>query len=205
MATAPPTRRTQEERRAQTRAKLLDATVASLREVGYAATTTREVAQRAGVSSGAMTHHFPRRSDLVVAAVAQLTEERVAAMRVAAERLPAAREARLRALLDLLWADFSGPIFAVFVKLWIAADDDEELYEQMVPLERQLARAVATFVAEVRGEFGDAEDVDARVQTLLAVLRGLSLSQTFEPRRRRSGGPQWVRIRPVLERMILAD
>src|SRR5690242_5936361 len=66
------TRRTQEQRRAETRAKLLDAAIESLLEVGYAATTTRAVAQRAGVSSGAQTHHFPRRVDLVAAAVEHL-------------------------------------------------------------------------------------------------------------------------------------
>src|SRR5215212_4680044 len=99
-------RRTQEERRAQTRTKLLDATVRSLVEVGYAGTTTRAVAQRAGVSSGAQTHHFPRRVDLVAAAVEQLTIQRVRAMRAAAEDLPAEPEARARAFLDLLWSDF---------------------------------------------------------------------------------------------------
>src|SRR5438067_8873704 len=44
-ATTP--RRTQAERRAETRGRLLDATIESLGEVGYAATTVRGVADRA--------------------------------------------------------------------------------------------------------------------------------------------------------------
>ena len=59
---------TQVERRAETRAKLLDATVKSIVEHGLAATTSRRVCDIAGVSSGAQTHHFPFRTDLLGAA-----------------------------------------------------------------------------------------------------------------------------------------
>jgi AcrR family transcriptional regulator len=69
--------RTQVERRAETRAKLLDATIESILEVGYAQTTTRRVAELAGVSAGAQAHHFPRRVELVAAAAEQLVERRI--------------------------------------------------------------------------------------------------------------------------------
>jgi AcrR family transcriptional regulator len=196
------TRRTQEERRAQTRAKLLDATVDSLVEVGYAATTTRAVAERAGVSAGAQTHHFPRRVDLVTAAVERLTDQRIAALREAGPTLPAETEAAVRALLDLLWADFSGPLFKVAVKLWIAADDDPELYERLVPLERVLARAIAEANAELGRGIGH-EDLEARFLTVLATIRGLALTEAFEPRGRRPAR-RWALVRPVLERVLLA-
>lgn len=196
------TRRTQEQRRAQTRAKLLDATIESLIEVGYAATTTRAVAQRAGVSSGAQTHHFPRRIDLVGAAVERLVDERMTAMRAAADELPGDPRAGVPAMLDMLWADFSGQLFKVFVKLWIAADDDPELYERLVPLERVIARAIAEAVAELSAGV-EVEDLEARVVTVLATCRGLALTQAFEPRRRKPSN-QWALIRPVLERVLLA-
>ncbi len=51
----------QEERSAETRRRLLDATVACLFERGYAGTTTTELARRAGVSRGAQMHHFPKK------------------------------------------------------------------------------------------------------------------------------------------------
>ena len=53
-----PTRRSQAERSASTRALLLDATIDSLVEDGYASTTTTGIADRAGVSRGAQMHHF---------------------------------------------------------------------------------------------------------------------------------------------------
>ena len=62
-------RRTQAERTAETTAKLLDATADCLVERGYAGTSTVEVCRRAGVSRGALVHHFPSKDDLVAAAV----------------------------------------------------------------------------------------------------------------------------------------
>jgi AcrR family transcriptional regulator len=195
------TRRTQEQRRAETRAKLLDATIESLIEVGYAATTTRAVAQRAGVSSGAQTHHFPRRIDLVGAAVERLVEQRLVAMRADVAALPRERTA-VGDLLDVLWADFSGVLFKVFVKLWIAADDDAELYERLVPLERVIARAIAESIAELSTGI-EVPDLEGRVLVVLATCRGLSLTRAFEPRRKKPGN-QWALVRPVLERVVLA-
>ena len=62
-------RRTQEERSAATRAKLLDATIDCLIELGYAGTTTTLIAERAGVSRGAQLHHFPSKDALYRAVV----------------------------------------------------------------------------------------------------------------------------------------
>jgi AcrR family transcriptional regulator len=114
-------RRTQEERSAETRARLLDATIASLVEVGYASTTTTAVCERAGVSRGAQVHHFPRKQDLVVAAVAHLAARRAAELRRRAEAVPDANGAdRIDALLELVTDAFGGPLFDAALELWVA-------------------------------------------------------------------------------------
>ena len=178
-------RRTQEERRAETRAKLLDATIESLLEVGYPGTTTRRVSELAGVSLGAQTHHFPHRADLVAAAVERLAGQRVEHVRSLARELPRDGADRFAALLDLLWADFSSDLFTVFVKLWVAAADDPELYERMVEVERWLARVIGRFPAEVLSDLPAAPDLEARMVLVLSAMRGLALADQFEPRRGR--------------------
>lgn len=193
-------RRTQEERRAETRGKLLDATIASLLESGYAATTTRRVADLAGVSAGAQTHHFPHRVDLVGAAIERLAEQRVADLRDQAAGLPAERRARAQAVLEMLWGDFSSDLFTIFVKLWVAAADDPELYERLVPLERMMTRQIASAIPSFVGDQPSPEDFSARVTAALATMRGLALSAAYEPGRRRD---PWPAVRPVLERLLL--
>jgi AcrR family transcriptional regulator len=179
-----PARRTQEQRRAQTRKKLLDATIQSLLEVGYAGTTMRRVAELAGVSQGAQTHHFPHRVDLVAAAVEELAERRISELHEAAGELPSSPTERLEVLLDVLWSDFSSDTFTVVVKLWVAAADDRELYTRLVPLERRIARAVGELTEELGGELVRRERWESHLQLALAAVRGLALTQQLEPRGR---------------------
>ena len=54
-----PTRTPQPERTRLMRQRLMEATVESIVEVGWAGTSTTVVSQRAGVSRGAQLHHFP--------------------------------------------------------------------------------------------------------------------------------------------------
>jgi AcrR family transcriptional regulator len=199
-----PERRTQEERRTETQARLLDATIQSLLEVGYAATTTRRVAELAGVSQGAQTHHFPRRVELVGAAIERLADRRMAEIRAAARRLPASAPERLPAMLDLMWADFSSSAFEVFVKLWVAAADDPELYERLVPMERGFSRAIAELAAEFGGELAHEPDWDRRISLVLNTLRGLALTQQFEPRGRTRRDP-WPGVRASLLEALTAS
>jgi AcrR family transcriptional regulator len=201
---APP-RRTQDQRRAETRRRLLDATIECVMELGYAGATTRRIAERAEVSVGAVTHHFQYRVDLVAAAVEELVRRRLVEMRLALDALPNDRPARVRATLDLLWGDFSGPLFTVMVKLWIAAGDEEELYSRMVPLERLLARAAAKLQPELGFETdpGDALGLNARYAVVISTIRGLALSRAFEPRTGAVRDP-WPAYRAELERYVLS-
>lgn len=68
-------RRSQAVRSEDTQLKLCRAAVALLTEVGYTNLTTAQIAERAGVSKGAMAHHFPTKDDMVVAAVRHLVAE----------------------------------------------------------------------------------------------------------------------------------
>ncbi len=187
---------TQEQRRAETRGKLLDATVRSLAESGYAQTTTRAVAALAGLSPGAMAHYFPRRVDLLAAAMEQLIDERIAAWREASDALQADPD-RVPALLDRAWQDFSGPTFGVFVKVWAAAADEPELYERLAEGEERIARSVtAAGVAMLRG-IEMPEGWEGRLLIAFAAVRGLALTEHFEPRGRAQPDP-WPTARATL-------
>ena len=119
-------RRTQAERSAGTKAAVLAATVDCLVEEGYSATTATEVARRAGVSLGALVHHFPSKADLLAAAVAHVLELRQAEFRKAMANVDPGAD-RLDAAIDQLWAAESGPAFVAWVELWVAARTDPEL------------------------------------------------------------------------------
>ena len=200
--TAAPARRTQSERRAETRGRLLDATIECLISDGYAGTTIRRVTERAGVSQGAQSHHFPHRVDLVVSAFERLAEQRVAHYRERARELPPDRETRVRALLDLLWEDFSSPVFTVAMKLWVAAAEDEELRERLVPVEKRIYANVSKLAAEVAGDLGSEPGFERKLAVAMNTVAGLALVREFDPSGRASRGNPWAYHREALERML---
>ena len=58
----------QAQKSAMTREGILDAAVSCFVDIGYATTTTAKIAEVAGVSRGAMLHHFASKAELVQAA-----------------------------------------------------------------------------------------------------------------------------------------
>ena len=66
--------RTQAERRAASRAALLEAAVDCLIKDGYANLTTRRVAERAGVSQGTQMHYFPTKTQFLTEAIRHVAQ-----------------------------------------------------------------------------------------------------------------------------------
>ena len=158
--------------------------------------------ERAGVSQGAQSHHFPHRVDLVVSAFERLAEQRVAHYRERARELPPDRETRVRALLDLLWEDFSSPVFTVAMKLWVAAAEDEELRERLVPVEKRIYANVSKLAAEVAGDLGAEPGFERKLAVAMNTVAGLALVREFDPSGRASRGNPWAYHREALERML---
>lgn len=144
-------RRTNHERSATTQAAILDATIEQLAENGYGRTTTVEVAERAGVSRGALVHHFSTRSDLVLAALEYLCERRLAELEAGIAGL-SDNENRLSAFVDLMWSTFEGPLFTAQLELWMAARADPELFERLYPLERGFGKRLSELCAQALGD-----------------------------------------------------
>ena len=177
MPAQPPARkrRSQIERSETTRAALLDATIACLAEQGYSRTTTRAVARRAGVTPGALLHHFPTKADLVGATMRHVL------VRFAQEMLDQAtsdgtygpeHDARL---LDRMWQLHKGPLFEASIELLVAARTDAALRQVLVRAredrERLLAEAGPVLYPELSKRPGFAE----LVATGQAAMRGIAL------------------------------
>lgn len=128
-----------QERGIATRAALLDAALECLVELGYGATTTIEVAKRAGVSRGAQLHHFPTKAELLAAAVESLFERRNAEFRKAFANLEPGAD-QTDAAIDLLWSMFRGPTHVAWAELWMAARTDRELAAHVVEIRDRFDR-----------------------------------------------------------------
>ncbi|MGI8666468.1 MAG: TetR/AcrR family transcriptional regulator [Jatrophihabitans sp.] len=188
------TRQPQQDRSRLTRLRLLEATVASLAQVGWTATSVAMVAGRAGVSRGAAQHHFPTRESLFAAAVDHISDRRLAELTDAADLLPDG-PGRTEAVLRMLAAVYTGPLFRAALQIWTAALSDDALRAQIVPLEAELGRRAHGIAVELLGADEGLPGVRETVQASLDLVRGLGLADLLhdDSRRRRRVIQQWAR------------
>lgn len=123
---AAPARRTQRERRETTIAKLIEATLESLLEVGYARTSVQEICRRAGVSHGGLFRHFPSLLDLIMAATEEVAQRQIARAEAGFAEIAASKEP-LVAAIKLIREGCRTPINVIFFELIIAARTDPAL------------------------------------------------------------------------------
>ncbi|MEV0251094.1 TetR/AcrR family transcriptional regulator [Nocardia sp. NPDC050712] len=147
MSSPPPGRRTQAERRAETSAKLIEATIAILSEQGYAQTSVKAICDRAGLSHGALFGRFATRLDLVVAAAAEVSRRQVADFTRHVAHFPDTDD--LAVVLPLLRESSRAAINAVWAELLIAARTDPELRAHLAPVTADYGRAMLAASAEV--------------------------------------------------------
>lgn len=200
--TAPPVRRTQAERSAAMRTRLLDATIECLVTYGYAGTTTPRIAELAGVTRGAQIHHFRSKEDLVVAAIEHLAQQRTQA---AIRELGQIRTIPdpVATALDFLWEAHQGPMFIATVELWVAARTDRVLAQHIERVEAVVNGTLVAAIAQLMPGHPAQKEIRNVVYTAMDALRGILVAsfvdQDTERARRR-----WERVCGHL-RQIAAD
>jgi len=120
-----PVRRTQAERTAQTRERIVRAAVESIAELGFQKTTASEITRRAGVTWGAVQHHFGGK-DGILAAVLEESFARFAARLAEVPIANAPLTARVSGFVDRAWAHFGSPDYRSTFEILLNATADEE-------------------------------------------------------------------------------
>jgi AcrR family transcriptional regulator len=144
--------------------------------MGFARTTTLEVQRRAGVSRGALLHHFPSKALLLTAAIDHLAELRGRELKSRASSLPHGGK-RVDAVLELLWECFGGSLFQVAVELRAAARTDGELRIALTAAERSLRdRIVQQSRALFGPELGERPGFEHAIDMTLQFMIGVAMT-----------------------------
>lgn len=175
-------RRSQGERSAETSSALIEAAIACLCELGYARTTTSEIARRATCTTGAMQHHFGSKEELLVAVLQQLSEEfrsRYASFEALA-RLPVPD--RCRFILDGLWEYYNSSRYMAIWELYVGTRSEPELNALCVrSREKSIAaceRAWTAAFADVGGEHQRLVDI---MLLAMSLVRSIGLNNALHP------------------------
>ncbi len=118
--------RTQQQRREETVARLLDASIATIIEIGYARASAKIIARRAGVSDGALFRHFDTMGDFMAATAYEVLHRQLDLFAKRVAEIPDGQPA-LPVALTILAEVTRSPTNAVLYELMIAARTDEKL------------------------------------------------------------------------------
>jgi AcrR family transcriptional regulator len=183
------------------RARLLDATVDCLARLGYAGTTTTEIAKRARVSRGAQLHHYPRKEDLVIASVEHVFRLRLEEFGKAFANVPADVDRRPIAV-DLLWSMFQGPVFHAWLELVVASRTDKPLREALREMNERFQGDIRVYFKEIFGPSPLTTDFELIPAFIFALMNGMAMRLIV------GSDPENERILHLLKRyatLFLAD
>ncbi len=161
-----------------TRTAILDAALQCFYQLGYNSTTTEKIAAEAGVSRGAMLHHFPSRLALIGAAVKHLNEKRLLAYeQEETEVQDQARFTRIEEGIDSYWRQLDSWLFVVFLELQVAARTDPELHEIMLPAVAEFDRASREATRKLFPDLALSEQFNLAVYVSRYLLEGLAVNK----------------------------
>jgi AcrR family transcriptional regulator len=193
-------RRTQAERTAATREAILSAVVESIAEVGFGRTTASEIARRAGVTWGAVQHHFGAKEGILEAVLAESFAHLATRLADVPAEGPLAQ--RVHLFVQRAWEHFSSPHFRSTLEILLhlppAPAEGESGWQG------EMVRALHRIWEHI---FADADLPPRRATALLrytaSVLTGLSALERLDGHRHSRAG-ELALLEETLLRELLA-
>ena len=192
-------RRSNAERSAETQGKLLDATEQCLIDLGYARTTNLEVCRRAGLSNGALLHHFHTRENLMASTLERLYDRLKQHVVREVEGLTPHAD-RLDHLVEMLWSVFDSDDFKVVLELWLAAANDKALRSRVFPVMQEFSDSIEPTAAHLLPDLAvNTSRFSGVVGLLMYVVQGMGLARaTFG----REDDDESLYTRPLIKELI---
>ncbi|MFT4767171.1 MAG: AcrR family transcriptional regulator [Glaciecola sp.] len=160
-------------RSSATRARLIDSTIDTLIELGFAKTTGVEVCRRSALTRGALNHHFPDFADLLVETL-QTLYARLLVVKLDAELGP------LERVVLESYERVSQPAFKAVIELWLASRNDPEFGARLAKAIEQ-SSALFSPTALLAGVSGLRinDELEALYHTICEALIGLGLGRAI--------------------------
>lgn len=175
-------RRSNVERSATTRSKLITAAIDLLYREGYSATTTISVAAKARVSRGAMLHQFPSRVALLlaVAEFVALEQSRFRRENMNTQQYATPAE-RLQAAAKVSWEMHSHPAAMALLEIIMATRSDPNLRKGFAPFAKVWRERRREAAVQMAADLGieDVTQVDALLGLQSASLSGMAIELMF--------------------------
>lgn len=178
----------QAKKSAMMRDNILDAAIECFINIGYASTTTARIAERAGVSRGAMLHHFPSKSELMRAAVEHLHGKLLALYTSHIEKIPMDLpvDERNRRGIQGYWDYLSSDLYTAYHELCVAGRTDPELQHILEDSIASFDQAIIDSNLRLFPEWSQRGDLyNLAMDITKFLMEGMAVSQIVSQREKR--------------------
>ncbi len=170
----------QAEKSAMTRSAILEATIQCLLELGYANTTTALIANYAGVSRGAMMHHFPSRISVMRAVIDYLHVLRLQEYRDLMVDIDdpqsSLTDKAIRESVEAAWRYVNLPSFLAYQEMLAASRTDGELRQIIEPVEKDFEKQFLDTVKAVFPHWQNLARLEGAHDMVQFLMKGMALS-----------------------------
>ena len=186
-------RRKNAERSAATRKQILEATVRCLDASGYGAVTNIRVADLAGVSRGAMMHHFPTRQALIIATVEYAYETLNQCRAIEAATSPPGLD-RYRLIMNLSLVAQRMPEGMALNEIRIGSRSDLEIRDGVTPMMSAISEDYVRMVSRIAREAGlkATRELHGLTGTVAMATRALAINTFTYPSPRVGDNVSWT-------------
>jgi AcrR family transcriptional regulator len=189
------TRKRRRTRSQATRQEIIDAAIDCFLEIGYARTTTTEIAQMSGYTRGAVQYYFPTTRHVLKASIDYLTKQWLASYTAAAASAPPGTDA-INHSVDLLWKFVNDRLFLAWQELVFASRTDKELRKIIMPAAVKFEQLRRDMGQTLYPEFHDidVEKFQRNRDTLRFILEGImSTVITYQKQERIQAQLDWLK------------
>jgi len=148
----------QEKKSKSTRNLILDSAIECLFEEGYSDTSTALIAAKAGLSRGAMMHHYPTKIDLITALIEHLNEKRKFAYSQLVASIPDTKRLEQEAGIEAYWELLTSKESIALKELRNAARTDNQYSEILRQATREIENEWRDFVLTLFPEWKNKPD-----------------------------------------------
>lgn len=172
----------QGQKSAMTRATILEAAIQCFVKFGYKNTTTSRIAEEAGVSRGAMLHHFPSRDEVIKGSVLYLQEKRLEEYKVIISKLYSTpqngvSDTMFRKAIRATWKYFNLPSFFAYHELLVASRTDKELAKIFYPQQKMFERQFFETVKAIYPMWGEDDEIlELGSDVVFLTMQGMATS-----------------------------
>ncbi|WP_234824008.1 TetR/AcrR family transcriptional regulator [Mycobacteroides abscessus] len=173
----------------------MEAALEVLSTRGWRHASVAEVGARAGVTRGAIQHHFKDRDGLFTASIQHILSTRIDQIEKLAE-LEFSSAERTRSIVRTIVELHQGPTFKAVLQLCMAASDDPVLRPQVAAMELEVGARGFWALIELLDLDGNDPTVRTTMQAFLDAARGLGLAGMLndDSRRRQHVADRWAQI-----------